>query len=318
MVLRDVKKGIAVLLGIAVLSFSITGCGGGGSDGSPTISDDNTPIESEAVTITPENSEKVIVVAVDSTAIGNGLENGPSFKSIGSIEDVPMLKNTQLPALEKVLAYSKDLNIISYNETEACPDSGSITSTFNDNGTGGTLTYNECTSSGLVMDGSILFTFDEEGMSGTIRYTDFSITYTDSQFNHTLVYTDVVASYQWDMNGVAKVSTTINAYAILNEKRTEYKDYKVETTIDINNNTRSMIVSGSIKSDCLGGWIEITTNKAILSNTYDICPSDGEIVIIGNDSSLTVTFDSGGIEVSGSHTYSSESCYLNSGVCDSL
>ncbi|TET88951.1 MAG: hypothetical protein E3J96_02095 [Sulfurovum sp.] len=102
MFLRDVKKGIAVLFGIVVLSFGITGCGGGsGGDSTSTVP------ESNLIVITEENSEKVIDAVLGSTEIGDGFENGPSFKSVDATQSAPMLKSIEIPALKKYCLLQK-------------------------------------------------------------------------------------------------------------------------------------------------------------------------------------------------------------------
>ncbi len=311
MFLRDVKKGITILLGIVVLSFSVTGCGGGSS------SDDGTadaPVESKLVTITEENSEQVIDAVFGSMDIGDGFENGPLFKSVATVQSVPMLKSTEIPALTKVLSFSRSLNTVAESGTVECSGGGSYS--YNGSATSATFTFNSCTESGITMDGALVVTANDEGTSGTLTYTDFSFTQDE---NNKIVYTSVTGTFSFNDNyDVVDMSITINGYVVALGERTDFENYRLTLAMD-NNDNMSITVHGSIRSDCLDGWVEITTNEAIVGSAYDSCPSSGQIVIGGNTSSLTINFNAdGSVDVSGSVTKHYESCDdLDSGACGS-
>jgi hypothetical protein len=308
MVLRDVRKGIAVLFSMAVLSFSVTGCGGGSSSDAGA----DAPVESKLVTITEENSEQVIDAVFGSMDIGDGFENVPSFKSVASVQSVPMLKSTEIPALKKVLSSSRNLNTVAESGTVECSGGGSYS--YNGSKTSATFTFNSCTESGITMDGTLALTTNNEGTSGTLTYTNFSITQDE---NNKVVYSSATATFSFNDNyDVVDMSITINGYVVASGERTDFDNYRLILAMD-NNYNMSITINGSIKSDCIGGWVEITTNEAMVGNAYDDCPSAGQIVISGNASSLTVTFNAdGSVDVSGAVTNHYDSCNdLDTGAC---
>ena len=305
MILRDVRKGIAVLFSIVVLSFGITGCGGGSSS-----SDDGAPVESKLVTITEENSEQVIEAVFGSMDIGDGFQNVPSFKSVDTTQSAPMLKSIEIPALKKVLSTSKSLNTIA--ESRTCSESGSVS--YDGSETSATVTFNNCTESGITMNGTLAFTTNNEGTSGTLTYTNFSITQDE---NNKVVYSSATATFNLNEIGyTVDMSMTINGYVVASGERTDFDNYRLTLAMDSNYNM-SITINGSIKSDCIGGWVEITTNEAMVGNAYDDCPSAGQIVISGNASGLTVTFNANGsVDVSGTVTNHYDSCNdLDTGAC---
>ena len=100
----------------------------------------------------------------------------------------------------------------------------------------------------------------------------------------------------------------VDGYTSIFGERTDYQNY----TFSMNMNDLSVIsffVNGFIKTDCLGAWIGLTTTENIQINDPDPCPTAGQIIIDGNDSSITIAFNSdGSVDVSGSVTDSYTSC----------
>jgi hypothetical protein len=310
MVLRDVRKRIAVLFSIVVLSFGVTGCGGGSSGDST-----STVPESNLIVITEENSEKVIETVFGSMDIRDGFENVPLLKSVASAESAPMIKSIEAPTFKTVLSTSRNLNTIAVSGTEQCSEGG--TYSYNGNETSGTITFNNCIESGITINGSMSITSNNEGTSGTITFTNLSLIQDE---NNKIVYTSVTATFNLNDNyDTVDMSMTINGYVVVSGERTDFDNYKLTLAMDSNYNT-SITINGSVKSDCISGWVEIRTNEAMLWNAYDDCPSAGQIVIGGNASSLTIDFNvDGSVDVSGSVSDHYNSCNdLDTGVCGSL
>jgi len=210
------------------------------------------------------------------------------------------------------LSTSKSLNSIAESGTIECSESGSFA--YDGSETSATFTFNNCTESGITMNGTLSMTMNNDGTSGTLTYTNFSIIQDE---NNKVVYTSATAAFSFDSSyELINMTITINAYQVISGERTDFDNYRLTFVADSNYNV-ALTVNGSIRSDCLGGWVEITTNEAIQGNAYDDCPSAGQIVISGNASSLTVTFNAdGSVDVSGAVTDHYDSCNdLDTGAC---
>jgi len=300
-------RGFVKLLGIGAIALAMAGCGSSDGDDGGVV-----PGESELVTITEENSENVMDAVFGSIDIGDGFENGPIFNSIASVQSVPMLKSIEIPTLTKVLSSSESLNTIAESGTIECSGGGSYS--YDGSETSATFTFNNCIESGITMDGTLAFTTNTDGTSGTLTYTNFSVTQDE---NNKVVYSSATATFSFNDNyDVVDMSITMNGYVIASGEKTEFANYRLVLTMD-NNYNMSMTINGSINSDCIGGWVEITTNEAIVGDAYDNCPSSGQIVIGGNASSLTINFNAdGSVDVSGSVSDHYDSCEdLDTGVC---
>jgi hypothetical protein len=295
MVLKDVKKGIAILFSIAVLSFSITGCGGGGSGG------DSAPAESEHVVIDENNINLVTGTVFD--AIGVGV-NAPilPLASTAAATSAPRVKVLEQPAaVKQVLSTSQNLSILAEGDPIDCTNGGFYSYS------GSEITFSDCNESGIIIDGTVSVSSDST--SATMTFTNFSIT----QGSDIIFYESMTFAYTLDLSSM---SITMDGYTSIFGERTDYQNYTFSIAINSNDDV-TYAINGFIKTDCLGGWIEIRTTEDIQVIFPNDCPTAGQIVISGNASELTVDFNTdGSIDVSGSATEHYDSCYsLPTGAC---
>ena len=158
MLSTNIKKGVAILFGMALLSFSITGCGGGSSDTIATVPVDTGAIaETEKVVITEDNIGNVLN-STFSAYNEDGIEI-PLVKSSTTNALKSVSKHSELSGLQKAISVAQSFKTIAESGTETCTDGGSLT--YNgDDVTGGTITFDNCTEGTLVMDGSASISID--------------------------------------------------------------------------------------------------------------------------------------------------------------
>ena len=283
------KKGIITLFSIAALSFSITGCGGGGGN---SIS---TPLESERVVIDENNNEQVLKTVFNVIEVGAN-PTLPLAKSVGETS-VATSVLTQPAALKEIQSAVLVRSEAVANEPIICTDGGFITYT----NTG--MIFSDCNESGIVMDGTVTISGNDTAASMTL--SNFTMTL-DSEiiFYESLTYSFTLnAEYEIDT-----MSIVMDGYTTIFGERTDYQNYTFTMSMD-SLSVINFSVNGFIKTDCLGAWIEIRTTENIQINDIDPCPTAGQIIIGGNDSSITIDFNSNGsVDVSGSVTDSYASC----------
>jgi len=296
MVSKDVKKGIAILFSIAVLSFSITGCGGGGGSAG-----DSTPAESEHVVLDANNSGQAINTVFNE--IGTGFDFKSPLASMAAAKSVPTTKVLEHPAaVKQVLSTSQNISSVPEGDPISCTDGGFIT--YNDT----EIIFSDCNESGMIIDGTVAVSGDET--SATMTFTNFSITMgSDIVFYESMTYSYTLnAEYE-----IISMSITMDGYTCIFGERTDYQNYIFSISWDSSYTVTTYSINGFIKTDCLGGWIEITTTEDIQKNLSEPCPTAGQIVISGNASSITIDFNPYGmggvnVTVSGSATEYYDSC----------
>jgi hypothetical protein len=290
MVLKDIQKGIAVLCSMAVLGFSVTGCGGGSSDGSSV-----SLLEKEGVVIDTSNSEDVVNTVFNVIDAGSN-PTVPMAKSVGETS-VPKSVLTQPATLKKIESSVLVRNEAVAGEVMYCTDGGSITPT--DTG----MIFSNCNESGMIMDGTVTVSGSET--APTMTLSNFTMTLD----NETVFYESLSYSFTSNANyEITSMSITMDGYTTIFGERTEYQNYTF--TMNMNDlNLISFSVNGFIKTDCLGGWIEIKTTQNIQINDIAYCPTAGQVVINGNASSITVDFNAdGSVDLSGSVNDHYNSC----------
>lgn len=299
MVLKDIKKGIAVLCGMAVLGFSVTGCGGGG--GSSVTS----PLEKDGVVIDASNSEQVLNTVFNVVDVGFDPAL-PLAKSVGETS-TPKSVLTQPAMLKQIESSALVRNEAVAGEPTYCTDGGSITTT--DTG----MIFSDCNQSGIIMDGTVTVSGNETAAKMTLS------NFTMMLDNEIVFYESLTYSFTTNANyEITSMSMTMDGYTNIFGERTDYQNYTF--TMNMNDlRAISFSVNGFIKTDCLGGWIEIKTVENIQINDVDPCPTAGKIVINGNASGITVDFNAdGSVNVSGSVTDYYSSCLALPGDTCSL
>lgn len=300
MVLKDIKKGIAVLCSMVVLGFSVTGCGGGSDSSVSSL------LEREGVVIDASNSEQVINTVFN--VIDVGFDPAlPLAKSVGGTS-VPKSVLTQPATLKQIQSSVLVRNEAVAGEPISCTDGGFIT--YTDTG----MIFSDCNESGIIMDGTVTVSGSET--AATMTLSNFTMTLDNEiAFYESLTYSFTLnANYE-----INSMSITMDGYTSIFGERTDYQNYTF--TMNMNDlHAISFSVNGLIKTDCLGAWIEIKTVENIQINDVDPCPTAGKIVINGNASGITVDFNSdGSVNVSGSvNDYYSSCLSLPGDTCSIL
>ncbi len=289
MVSKNVKKGIAILFGITILGFSITGCGGGGDTLGSTAT---APAESERVIIDEVNSEQVTAVAL---GIGSDSSSIPLTKSVGSDADTLNLGIMATPALKKALSITKDFKVLATSGSFACDDGGSVS--YSGTSTSGIMTYNSCQLGDMTINGTVSVSANSSATSATFTYTNFSI----ADAGEIVVSFDSL-EYTYQVNSssvISHMTLTINGYITYFDEKIEYNNYIFDITNPYSNDL-TFTINGYIKTACLNAWLKVETTETIQKNFFDSCPTAGQIVVGGNSSSLTIDFISdGSVNVSG-------------------
>lgn len=258
------KKSFLWLL-IGFVSFVMIGCGGSSSS-----SDVSVAPPSKLITISDQNADAVLAASVQS------VPGTMMFQEIfaGSSSSTVAKSTSDLKMVAKIASTDLSSVVIAESGTETCSGGGSLSYDGNEV-TGGTVIYNECVEYGMTIDGKAILTID--GSNLTVEIIGFKI-----QLD------DILAFYE---NAIINLnensydfSATMTGYAVDGSYRFEFENYSMTKT------GNSYTINGLVKTDCMGGWIEIKTIQA-LELPDDGCPTAGEIVAIGNDSELRTVFN---------------------------
>lgn len=292
--LENIQKRATALLSVIVVSVIVVGCGGS-SNGSSA---------KELLVITEENSEEVLATVGDAFSEGVNFEDdtnplGTQFRVNPSI-----VKSTQKLAL-KSISSATNLKTLAESGSYQCSGGGDVS--YSGTEFSGTITYNNCQEYDATLNGTVSFNYSNE-TTGNMTFTNFSIT--DSNGNES-VWTSLVYAFT-----NTTMSLVMSGYSMYDVEKVEFENYDFTLTY-VNDETISLSLSGMIKTDCLGSWIEIQTNEAIQSKLNENCPSSGQVVVEGGSSSITIDFNAdGSLDVSGSVSEHYDSCdALDSGIC---
>ncbi len=251
----------ALLTGSALLLFTACGGGSGGDAGTPAKT---------MVSITDENADDVISASVLSvkgiTDIGDILLGDGSANIAKS--------TSHLNTLGNIAAANLEPGTLAESGTESCSGGGSVSYDGNEN-TGGTVTFNQCVESGTTINGTMVLSIN--GADTTTNFTNFSVKAYDAE----VFYSSATVNLNTD---TYDMSVTVTGYAVDDGSRYDFENYSLTKT------GNSYTFAGFVKTDCMGGWIEIKTNQALVM--YDSCPTAGDIVAIGNNSELRMVFNS--------------------------
>ncbi|SFV54739.1 hypothetical protein MNB_SV-8-636 [hydrothermal vent metagenome] len=276
MISKNIKRRVTVVLGIAVLSFIINGCGGGGGSSSPQAS---APTEKEQAPITQQNSKAVSAVATDSIQLGFGAQRtsgGGLFKITGETQ-------TDTAALNLIR------NTIRLDKrVEGYCEKGFIDVT-NASSTSGTVTFSNCQTNNMIYDGTVTVSTNSSQTSFSATYSDFKIT--DLTDNAYVYFESMKLSFKKDDYRITELTVAMDGYAEDNGERIDYRNYNFNMNLSTTDMMR-ITVNGYIKTKCLDGWIGIKTDRTVITSNNDACPIAGKIMVDGQDSSLEMTFNS--------------------------
>ena len=269
MFLRNIKKSAFLALGIGVVGLMMVGCGG--TNGASDIGTVPGPGAGEKVTITAANADKVLA----STVGGVG-------KIAALIEDlVDKLPNISKTNTDYAVATSGKsvsasdkfaLTLVSRD----CADGGSI-SVNSLSTTGGSVTFNSCSERGIVLDGSADISVN--GSNYDIAFTNVNATFSTGTLN----LTEAGASISGGQFDFRIASGTANVQGIA----MEVKNFQLVRDESGNK------VSGSIKTACMGGWVDVSTTDPLKYNASKVLVG-GKMLIEGNSSSMLVEVNADG------------------------
>jgi hypothetical protein len=204
--------------------------------------------------------------------------------------------------------------------TEDCTDGGSMTMsatwTGPDQPSGPSdmtdftvnITFNSCTEGTETNNGTFTVAFSGSSDNPTgISFTTSNFTHSDTVTNDNMTMTNVSVSITVSTmdgggeitDGIFTLDGAMSGTIDGNTVNLEYDDFEIVLSSDPTGETLS--ISGSLKANCVGGWITVTTNTPVYIPTVADCPTQGDITItsggntvdavVGSDSTITVYFN---------------------------
>ena len=264
MILSSMREKVVYLLLAGSVSFMIIGCGssGGGNNGGSS--------SKSMVKITVDNADDVLAASVQSISGILEIQNIAVGDSSSNIAN----NASKINELGNIASTDLEPGTLAESGTDTCSDGGSVSYDGNEN-TGGTVIFDQCVEYGTTINGKMVLSINGDKVNTVL--TNFSVISSDA----TVYYSNATINLN---TNTYNMSATMTGYAIDKGSRFDFENYSFTKTD--NNYT----FAGLIKNDCMGGWIEIKTNKALIIG-YD-CPTAGEIVAIGNNSELKTVFNS--------------------------
>lgn len=252
-----------LLAGIFALFLSGCGGGGGGSSYTPPA----------LIEINEQNVDAAVVTSLDSMGI----------RAIGDIplpaNDSSVAKSTSMvtKSAKTVSTTLPSYAVVASTDPIACPYDGNYT--VSDDGT--TVIFYECgVEENVTIDGTVKVINDT-----TLEFIELEV---DDQNSGFLTY---FSSATISSTSISDFSATISGYATDGVNRVDYERYTVSAT-NITELGADYTFNGYIKTDCLGGWIQIKTIQAIPIPNDDTCPTQGEISVLGDSSEVNVKINS--------------------------
>ncbi len=287
------------IAGVLMLSLAalLASCGGGGTDTSRSGGTDATLTASNAAQVGDSVIQAAKLVA-PTAALGQ-------VKTADvSADRKPVVLNifqTILPVVRDQQGNSKGSSAL---KTQPCPSgdieltsvslqdlSGNVTADVN---------VNNCTVETATMNGSLEVTFPASAISDPQHVSEFTITtsnltYSDSVTNDAVTLSDnftmkfenisysgnTVTGGTVTMGG--SVTGTIDNEPINVECDSFGVRFNSPDTTGIN-----VWVSGRISAQCIGGWVTMSTNTPIFFPLSGTCPTNGEVVVTANGSTMTM------------------------------
>ena len=263
-------KKIKVLgLSLAVIStLGFTGCGGGGgssSSGGSSLSFPSNAVNAEPTIENGEKVEKVVAqnqqssYAINAVSSSNNQNIALTMKKItDTIKIIDIDKNT----------YSLNETI---NETESCPSGGTMNYSGSGSETGGatiTITFDNCSQYGILMDGKILTnmsnynsTYDDYTTVNMTFLSDFKTSGTgvDGKITNGST-TKTEFSDITELNEANNMKMTISAISEMNGVKTGQKDAVYYFDLSSYSNPSMYQTSGKIYIDNLTSYVTYDTS----------------------------------------------------------
>ena len=261
----------------SIFALLLIGCGGGGgSSYTPPASYTPPPL----IEINEQNVDAAVVTSLESMgirAIGD-IVLPASDSSVGkSTSVVTKYAKTVSTALPSYAVESTDLI------PQDCPFDGNYT-VSDDNIT---YTFYECgVEENVTLDGTVKLTQIDDDL--TLEFINLEVIFENDGIR--TYFTSTIIS---ENLSTGEYSATISGYVeeIGGNNRVDYERYTVTKT-NVTADRADYTFDGYIKTECLGGWIQIKTIQAIPIPNDDTCPTQGEIAVIGSNSEVNVKINS--------------------------
>ena len=273
MFLIKLKRNANLLLGVGLVSLMITGCG---TDGASDVGTVTPPTTSELVTIDAANADKVLASSVGGIGKLSGMisDLADDLPGLG-MADSKIAQAASGANIDGTVAVSSDALAITLASRE-CADGGSI-SVDGVSTSGGSVVFNHCQERGIVLDGSA-----EVSVSGgtyAARFTDLT-----AVFSTGTLYLSDAGFTDYDNNfDFVIASGTANVQGI----QIEVKNFT------LNKEFSNIIVNSSIKTDCMGGWVDVTTTTPLVFDGSDLLIG-GALTVTGNSSNMQLSVNADG------------------------
>jgi hypothetical protein len=263
MFLSHFKKSAIAVLGAGVVSLVMVGCG---TDGASDVG--NVPVPGDKVTITATNADKVLASTVGGVGKIAGMIND-------MMDRLPGLSKTRTSyavasSTESLSVPGKiSLSLVSRN----CAEAGNVEVKLD-----GSVEFNGCSERGVVLDGTAIVSVSNSSKYD-IRFTNLNAAFSTG----TLFISDAGVSVDGS-NFTFKIETgtaTVQGIGI------EVKNYT------ITRDASGTIVTGSIKTACMGGWADVTTAVPLRYNASKVL-TGGVLVVSGNASEMHISVNADG------------------------
>ena len=251
--MTNVKRSIGSFLSVALVGMFLGGCG----SSSNTVVVNPVPDTNQRIMITTDNIDAILATSV------SGIDKLANLVD-GVVDKLPTVKSKSRSLLDIDLA------------TRDCAVSGSIT-VDKVTTSGATLSFNQCQEDNSLLDG--VAAIDKSGDTYDASFTNFSVTTKGDTVNLVSATAHIVGNdYEFF---IASGSATVDGAQL------EVQNFTLKKT------GQEAIANGALFSSCIGGWIDVSTQKPLLYDTNGQLVG-GELLISGNNSTINVTVNSDG------------------------
>ncbi len=273
MFLTKLKRNASLLLGAGIVSLMMVGCG---TDGASDVGTVEPPAAGDLITINATNADKVLASSIGGIGKIAGMIDDlvDSLPELG-IADSKIAQASSGTNIDGSMAVSHDTLAITLVSRD-CADGGSI-SVDGVSTSGGSVTFNHCQERGIVLDGSAEISVS--GGTYSARFTDVNAGFsTGSLYLSDAGFTDSGDSFDF---AIASGEANIQGIQI------ELKNFS------LNKNFSNVIVNSWIKTDCMGGWVDVATTVPLVFDSSDLLVG-GTLTITGNNSNMLVSVNADG------------------------
>ena len=258
------RRNASLLLSAGVMSLVMVGCGSDGASGVGTVPP---PAVSDKVTINASNADKVLASSVGGIGKIAGMIDG-------IVDNLPGLGTTdsKIASTTAVSSNALAFSLVSKD----CSDGGSI-SVDGVSTSGGSVTFNDCHERGVILNGSAEVSYGSGSYS--IGFTDLN-----AEFSTGALYLSDAGATVSGSNVdfvIASGAATVQGMQI------EVKNFTLSKV------GSGVTVDGSIKTDCMGGWVDVATTVPLAFNSSELLVG-GTLTITGNSSDMLISVNADG------------------------